>query len=56
MTCPNSLAVLKKLAEGKITGNNLVGSIITIAQVAEESMDGTSGALYSYGLPSFYMI
>jgi dihydroxyacetone kinase len=41
------LAVLKKLAEGEITSNELVGSIITIAKVAEEMMGGTSGALYS---------
>jgi dihydroxyacetone kinase len=38
---------LKKLAEGEISSNKLVGSIITIAQIAEEMMGGTSGALYS---------
>ncbi|GLB43410.1 putative dihydroxyacetone kinase [Lyophyllum shimeji] len=40
-------AVLKKLSDGRIDGNDLVGSIITVAQVAEEAMGGTSGALYS---------
>ncbi|KAG6908783.1 hypothetical protein DXG01_003312 [Tephrocybe rancida] len=40
-------AVLKKISEGKINGEDLGGSIITVAQVAEEAMGGTSGALYS---------
>ncbi|KAG6840249.1 hypothetical protein C0991_007942 [Blastosporella zonata] len=40
-------AVLKNLSEGKINGDNLGGSIISVAQVAEEAMGGTSGALYS---------
>ncbi|KAG6832675.1 hypothetical protein H0H87_000857 [Tephrocybe sp. NHM501043] len=40
-------AVLRKLAEGKVDGADLGGSIIYIAQVAEEAMGGTSGALYS---------
>ncbi|RDB15774.1 Dihydroxyacetone kinase 1 [Hypsizygus marmoreus] len=40
-------AVLKKVADGSIDGNNLVRAVIAIAQVAEEAMGGTSGALYS---------
>ncbi|KAF9460518.1 Dak1 domain-containing protein [Collybia nuda] len=40
-------AVLAKIREGNIKGTDLVGSIITISQVAEEVMGGTSGALYS---------
>ncbi|KAG5645704.1 hypothetical protein DXG03_005399 [Asterophora parasitica] len=40
-------AVLKKLSEGNIDGSDLVGSVIAVAQVAEEAMGGTSGALYS---------
>ncbi|EIW79314.1 dihydroxyacetone kinase [Coniophora puteana RWD-64-598 SS2] len=40
-------AVLKKLEEGVITGEDVVGSAITIADVAENNMGGTSGALYS---------
>ncbi|KAF8074735.1 dihydroxyacetone kinase [Lyophyllum atratum] len=40
-------AVLKKLSEGSVDGSDLIGSIITVAQVAEEAMGGTSGALYS---------
>ncbi|KAG5725447.1 Dihydroxyacetone kinase 1 [Termitomyces sp. T112] len=40
-------AVLQKLSKGKIDGHDIGGSIIAIAQVAEETMGGTSGALYS---------
>ncbi|KII87471.1 hypothetical protein PLICRDRAFT_177215 [Plicaturopsis crispa FD-325 SS-3] len=40
-------AVLKKVEDGTIKGTDVVGAIITIAQVAEEAMGGTSGALYS---------
>ncbi|KAG6850559.1 hypothetical protein H0H93_011758 [Arthromyces matolae] len=40
-------AVLRKLSDGIINGNDLGGSIIAVAQVAEEAMGGTSGALYS---------
>ncbi|KAI0820335.1 dihydroxyacetone kinase [Trametes gibbosa] len=40
-------AVLKGLKEGRISGDNVVRSVIAIAQVAEEEMGGTSGALYS---------
>ncbi|KAH7914593.1 Dak1 domain-containing protein [Hygrophoropsis aurantiaca] len=39
--------VLKELEKGNVTGDDVVRSIITIAHVAEESMGGTSGALYS---------
>ncbi|KAG6811701.1 hypothetical protein H0H92_006208 [Tricholoma furcatifolium] len=39
--------VLTKLSEDKISGNNLDASMIAVAQVAEEAMGGTSGALYS---------
>uniref|UniRef100_A0A8H8CIP2 Dihydroxyacetone kinase n=1 Tax=Psilocybe cubensis TaxID=181762 RepID=A0A8H8CIP2_PSICU len=39
--------VLSKISAGKISGDDLVRSIISIAQVSEESMGGTSGALYS---------
>jgi len=40
-------AVLKQLAAGNIKGNDVVSAMITIAQVAEEEMGGTSGGLYS---------
>ncbi|OBZ74139.1 Dihydroxyacetone kinase [Grifola frondosa] len=40
-------AVLKEVERGRVTGEDVVGSVITIAQVAEEQMGGTSGALYS---------
>jgi triose/dihydroxyacetone kinase / FAD-AMP lyase (cyclizing) len=40
--------VLKSIKEGKIKGDDLVGSLIAIASVAEEQMGGTSGALYSF--------
>ncbi|KDR80673.1 hypothetical protein GALMADRAFT_135800 [Galerina marginata CBS 339.88] len=39
--------VLAKIDSGDISGDDLVRSIINIAQVAEEAMGGTSGALYS---------
>jgi len=39
--------VLAKIDGGEITGSDLIRSIIAIAQVAEEAMGGTSGALYS---------
>jgi len=40
-------AVLKEIDTGKISGDDIVGSIITVSRVAEEQMGGTSGALYS---------
>ncbi|KAJ8487387.1 hypothetical protein ONZ45_g14362 [Pleurotus djamor] len=46
-------AVLDKLADGSITGQDVVRSIIMIAQVAEEAMGGTSGALYSIFFSAF---
>ncbi|KAF8906238.1 Dak1 domain-containing protein [Gymnopilus junonius] len=39
--------VLSKVSSGDISGDNLIRSVITIAQAAEEVMGGTSGALYS---------
>ncbi|KAK7056354.1 hypothetical protein VNI00_002908 [Paramarasmius palmivorus] len=39
--------VLGKIADGTISGKDVVGSVIAISQVAEEAMGGTSGALYS---------
>ncbi len=41
------VAVLKGLQAGRISGDDVVRSVIAIAQVAEEEMGGTSGALYS---------
>ncbi|KAF9006083.1 Dak1 domain-containing protein [Cyathus striatus] len=40
-------AVLQKISEGVIDGNDVIRSVIAIAQIAEEAMGGTSGALYS---------
>ncbi|KAI0372718.1 dihydroxyacetone kinase [Pilatotrama ljubarskyi] len=40
-------AVLNGVKEGRISGEDVVRSVISIAQVAEEQMGGTSGALYS---------
>jgi dihydroxyacetone kinase len=42
-----ALAVLQKVVDGQIKGIDIVSDVITIAQVAEEKMGGTSGALYS---------
>lgn len=41
------LGVLRELANEKLSDNDVAGTIITIAKVAEEVMGGTSGALYS---------
>ncbi|TFK83140.1 dihydroxyacetone kinase 1 [Polyporus arcularius HHB13444] len=40
-------AILKGLQEGRISGEDVTKSVITVAKVAEEQMGGTSGALYS---------
>lgn len=40
-------AVLQTIEEGKVSGEDIVSSLITISQVAEEQMGGTSGALFS---------
>ncbi|TEB29146.1 dihydroxyacetone kinase 1 [Coprinellus micaceus] len=42
-----SQGVLAAIEQGKIRGDSVVSSLIAIAQVAEEVMGGTSGALYS---------
>ncbi|KAF8202313.1 dihydroxyacetone kinase [Pholiota molesta] len=42
-----SEGVLAKISTGEISGDDIVRSIITVSQVAEEAMGGTSGALYS---------
>ena len=41
-------AVLKEIDEGRISGNDVIGSVISVSRVAVEQMDGTSAALYSY--------
>ncbi|KAF7794311.1 hypothetical protein EIP86_005445 [Pleurotus ostreatoroseus] len=40
-------AVLAEVKSGKISGEDVVGSVIAVSKVAEEQMGGTSGALYS---------
>jgi len=40
-------AVLEDVESGKISGDNVVDSVIAVSKVAEEHMGGTSGALYS---------
>lgn len=44
-------AVLADVKSGKITADDVVGSVIAVSKVAEEQMGGTSGAIYSYVLP-----
>ena len=39
--------VLLAVKEGKVSGEDIVASLIVISQVAEEQMGGTSGALFS---------
>lgn len=41
------VAVLREVEAGRISGEDVVGSMIDISRVAEEQMGGTSGALYS---------
>lgn len=41
------LAVLAEIKSGKVSGKDVVGSMIAISKVAEEQMGGTSGAIYS---------
>jgi dihydroxyacetone kinase len=40
-------AVLDRLRAGSITGEDVVGALIAVSEVASENMGGTSGALYS---------
>ncbi|TCD71862.1 Dihydroxyacetone kinase 2 [Steccherinum ochraceum] len=40
-------SVLREVEAGRISGDDVVGSMIAISRVAEEQMGGTSGALYS---------
>jgi len=40
-------AILKAIEGGKIEGKNVIQDISVIAEVVEEDMGGTSGALYS---------
>ena len=40
-------AVLADTRDGKISGQNVVKSVIAVSKIAEEQMGGTSGALYS---------
>ena len=41
------LAVLKRIEQGKINGDDVLGSVLAVAEAVNETMDGTSGALYS---------
>lgn len=40
-------AVLQSIKDGRVSGEDVVASLIAISQVAEEQMGGTSGALFS---------
>jgi dihydroxyacetone kinase len=40
-------AVLEALRNGTVSGDDVLGSVITISRIAEDAMGGTSGALYS---------
>ena len=42
-----SKAILKAIQSGNIAGKNVISDVATIAEVVEEDMGGTSGALYS---------
>jgi hypothetical protein len=41
------IAVLARLRAGSINGEDVVGALIAVSEVAAEKMGGTSGALYS---------
>ena len=41
------LAVLARLRAGSISGEDVIGALIAVSEVAAEKMGGTSGALYS---------
>ena len=45
-----AVAVLQAIRDGRVSGDDIVSSLIAISQVAEEQMGGTSGALFSYVL------
>jgi dihydroxyacetone kinase len=40
-------AVLARLRAGSINGEDVVGALVAVSEVAAEKMGGTSGALYS---------
>jgi dihydroxyacetone kinase len=40
-------AVLARLRAGSISGEDVIGALIAVSEVAAEKMGGTSGALYS---------
>ncbi len=46
-------AVLKAIDTGKLKGQNVIEDIDVIAEVVEEDMGGTSGALYSSTTATF---
>ncbi|KIO16146.1 hypothetical protein M407DRAFT_247057, partial [Tulasnella calospora MUT 4182] len=39
--------VLKALSDGRISGEDVISAVMTLAEVVDERMGGTSGALYS---------
>lgn len=41
------LAVLARLRAGSISGEDVIGVLIAVSEVAAEKIGGTSGALYS---------
>lgn len=41
------IAVIADIQSGRISGQNVVQSVIAISKIAEEQMGGTSGAIYS---------
>jgi dihydroxyacetone kinase len=40
-------AVLARLRAGSISGEDVIGILVAVSEVAAEKMGGTSGALYS---------
>ena len=42
--------MLSDLKSGTISGDNVLGSMLSVSKISEEKMGGTSGALYSWVL------
>jgi len=41
------LAVLRAIKSGRLTAENAITFVLTVAEIVDEDMGGTSGALYS---------
>ncbi len=51
-----SKAILKAIDTGRLKGQNVIEDIGVLAEVVEEDMGGTSGALYSWMIPTTWLV